>query len=81
MSLFYGLISLLMFIGYMWTGTDAWVKISIVFAVLQIMSELVSAVAGYWIGKRKILDGIREGQNTSAVTGGNALSKKGTSEL
>lgn len=81
MSLFYGLISLLMFIGYMRTGTDAWVKISIVFAMLQIMSELVSAVAGYWIAKRKILDEIREGQNAGAVAGGNALSKKGTSEL
>lgn len=81
MSLFYGLISLLMFIGYMRIGTDAWVKISIVFAVLQIMSELVSAIAGYWIAKKKILDGIREGQNGSAVNGGNVLSKKGANEL
>lgn len=81
MSLFYGLISLLMFISYMRTGTDAWVKISIVFAVLQIMSELASAVAGYWIAKKKILDGIREGQNGGAAVSGNALSKKGANEL
>lgn len=81
MSLFYGLISLLMFISYMLAGTDTWIKISIVFAVLQIMSELVNAIAGYWIAKKKILDGIRESQNVSAVSGGDALSKKGASEL
>lgn len=64
MSLFYGLICLLLTIGWMINGTQEWIVIAVCFAGLQITSELVSAVAGYWIAKKKILDDARESQNS-----------------
>lgn len=67
MSLFYGLICLVLTFAWMYTGESKWIPIAVTFGVLQIVSEIVGAVAGYWIAKKKILDGIREGQNGQKV--------------
>lgn len=81
MSLFYGLICMVLTFAWMYAGESKWILIAVTFGVLQIVSEIVSAIAGYWIAKKKILDKIREGQNASAGVNGNALSKKGSNEL
>lgn len=77
MSLFYGLICLLLTIGWMINGTQEWIVIAVCFAGLQIMSELVSAVAGYWIAKKKNLDDARGSQNIQKVVFCDADRKEG----
>lgn len=67
MSLIYGVISFVMLFGYIKSGNVDFVKVAMVYAVFQIISELVSAIAGYWIERRKLIDEIIEhGMNMDA---------------
>ena len=56
MSLIYAVISFAMLFGYIKTGNVDFAKVAMVYTVFQIIGELVSGIAGYWIGRQKLID-------------------------